>query len=302
MQSSVRGAMPVLPGKGQQPGSVRAKRRNRGAWKLLPVHIVLLAVGFFWVYPFLWMVGSSLKTNPDFFNKGLNILPGQVQWSNYAQAWNDGGFGQYFINTVIISTFVVALVVLFTSMAGYALARTQFPGKSLVLGLIVLTLFLPHGYTIIPIFDLIARIGLLNSLGSVIVVESAGGIVFSTFLFMGYFSTIDQEIEDAARVDGASFHQRFWTIMLPLSGPMIATIALFTFIGSWNNFFIPLVFTLAVPELRTLAVGMFAFLGENTVDWTSLAAGSVITLAPIILVFVLLQRYFINGVAGAVKS
>ncbi len=302
MQSIVRGATPVLPGNSQQRGSVRTKRRNWGAWKLLPVHIVLLVVGFFWVYPFLWMVGSSLKTNPDFFNQGLNILPSQVQWSNYSQAWNEGGFGQYFLNTVIISTCVVALVVLFTAMAGYTLARSRFPGKSLVLGLIALTIFLPHGYTIIPVFDLIARIGLLNSLGSVIVVESAGGVVFCTFLFMGYFSTIDKEIEDAAWVDGASFHQRFWMIMFPLSGPMIATVALFTFIGSWNNFFIPLVFTLAVPELRTLAVGMFAFLGQNTVDWTSLAAGSVITLAPIILVFVLLQRYFINGVAGAVKS
>lgn len=282
----------------------RQLRRNklRSRWKLVPVHLLLLVIGFFWVYPFLWMAGSSLKTTQDFFDRGLNILPGQVAWSNYSQAWNDGNFGQYFVNTVVISTCVVCLVVLFTAMAGYALSCTQFPGKSLVLGLIAVTLFLPHGYTIIPIFDLMTRLGLLNTLGAVIIVESATGIVFSTFLFMGYFSSIDREIEDAARVDGANFHQRFWSIMLPLSGPIVATVALFTFIGSWNNFFIPLVFTLSVPELRTLAVGMFAFVGENTVDWTALAAGSVITLAPIILIFVLLQRYFINGVAGAVKS
>jgi raffinose/stachyose/melibiose transport system permease protein len=285
----------------KQGKQARSKRRS-GEWKLLPTHVILLVIGFGWVYPFLWMVGSSLKTTPDFFNRGLNILPGQVAWENFSRAWNEGNFEQYFVNTVVISVCVVCLVVLVTAMAGYALARTRFPGKPVVLALIALTLFLPHGYTIIPIFDLITRIGLLNTLGAVVVVETAGGIVFSTFLFMGYFSTIDSEIEDAARVDGASFHQRFWQIMLPLSGPMIATIALFTFIGSWNNFFIPLVFTLAVPELRTLAVGMFAFIGENTVDWTALAAGSVITLAPIILVFVLLQRYFINGIAGAIKS
>ncbi len=284
-----------------QEKQVRRKKRS-SEWKLLPVHLILLIVGFGWVYPFLWMVGSSLKTIPDFFNRGLNILPGHVAWDNFSRAWNEGNFEQYFVNTVIISACVVCLVVIITAMAGYALARTRFPGKALVLGLIALTLFLPHGYTIIPIFDLITQLGLLNTLSSVIIVETAGGVVFSTFLFMGYFSTIDSEIEDAARVDGASFHQRFWMIMLPLSGPMIATIALFTFIGSWNNFFIPLVFTLAVPELRTLAVGMFAFIGENTVDWTALAAGSVITLAPIILVFVLLQRYFINGIAGAIKS
>ncbi len=296
MQSTLSGATQHV-----QEKQVRRKKPS-GEWKLLPIHLILLIIGFGWVYPFLWMVGSSLKTTPDFFNRGLNILPGQVAWENFSRAWNEGNFDQYFVNTVIISACVVCLVVLVTAMAGYALARTRFPGKALVLGVIALTLFLPHGYTIIPIFDLITRIGLLNTLSSVVIVETAGGIVFSTFLFMGYFSTIDSEIEDAARVDGASFHQRFWMIMLPLSGPMIATIALFTFIGSWNNFFIPLVFTLAVPELRTLAVGMFAFIGENTVDWTALAAGSVITLAPIILVFVLLQRYFINGIAGAIKS
>ncbi|GLV54058.1 sugar ABC transporter permease [Dictyobacter sp. S3.2.2.5] len=273
-----------------------------GALKMLPVHLILLVGGFFWVYPFLWMLGSSLKTTKDFFDRGLTIWPGTVVWDNYVRAWNDGNFGQYFINTILVSVLVVVFVILFTAMAGYSLSRTTFPGKGLVLGVIALTLFLPHGYTIIPIFDLIARIGLLNTLGSVILIETAGGVVFSTFLFMGYFLSIDRDIEDAARVDGANFHQRFWRIMLPLSGPIIATVALMTFIGSWNNFFVPLVFTLGVPELRTLAVGMFAFVGENTVDWTSLAAGSVITLAPIILVFVLLQRYFINGVAGAVKS
>jgi raffinose/stachyose/melibiose transport system permease protein len=266
------------------------------------VHMVLLVFSVCWMYPFLWMLGSSLKTGKDFFDRGLNIFPGEVSWENYVHAWETGNFGLYFINTVVVSLVVVVLVVIFTAMAGYALSRTDFPGKKVLLGLIALTLFLPHGYTIIPVFDLIQRLGLMNSLGSVILVETAGGMVFSTFLFMGYFSSIDRDIEDAARVDGANYHQRFWRVMLPLAGPMIATVTLFTFIGSWNNFFIPLVFTLGVPELRTLAVGMYAFVGENSVDWTSLAAASVITLAPIILLFLLLQRYFINGVAGAIKS
>ena len=285
-----------------RPAKPSIFRKSLDNWKMLPVHLVLFIGGFFWVYPFLWLLGSSLKTTKDFFDRGLNILPGEVAWDNYVRAWNDGNFGQYFINTIVVSICVVSLVILVTAMAGYSLSRTTFPGKALILGLIALTLFLPHGYTIIPIFDLITQLGLLNTLSSFIIVETAGGVVFSTFLFMGYFSSIDKEIEDAARMDGANFHQRFWMIMLPLSGPIVATIALMTFISSWNNFFVPLVFTLGVPELRTLAVGMFAFLGQNTIDWTSLTAGSVITLAPIIVVFILLQRYFINGVAGAVKS
>jgi ABC-type glycerol-3-phosphate transport system permease component len=182
------------------------------------------------------------------------------------------------------------------------LARTQFVGRRGCLLLVSVTLFLPHGYTIIPVFDVIRGLGLLNTLWAVVIVQSAGGVVFATFLFMGYFMTIDRELEDAARVDGANFHQVFWRVMLPLAGPMLATVALFTFISAWNSFFIPLVFTLSRPELHTLAVGMYAFVGQNSTQWTYLCAGSVLTLAPIILVFVLLQRYFVNGIAGAVKA
>jgi raffinose/stachyose/melibiose transport system permease protein len=119
---------------------------------------------------------------------------------------------------------------------------------------------------------------------------------------MGYFSSIDHALEDAARVDGANFHQLFWQVMLPLAGPALATVALFTFIGAWNSFFIPLVFTLSRPDLQTLTVGMFAFIEQDSTQWTYLCAGSVITLAPIILLFVFLQRYFVNGIAGAIKS
>lgn len=283
----------------QKRPQAKPKKRLPKQWL---VHVILLGCGIIWMYPFLWMLGSSLKTNKDFFNRGLNIFPGQVSWGNYVHAWNEANFGQYFINTITIAVLTVLFVLIFTSMAGYALARTRFPGKPIVLGLIALTLFLPHGYTILPTFDIVQHLGLLNSLSSVILVETAGNMVFATFLFMGFFSSISKEIEDAARVDGASFHQRFWLVSLPLAQPMIATVALLTFIGSWNNFFVPLVFTLGVPELRTLAVGMYAFIGQNTVDWTSLAAGAVISLAPIMIVFLILQRYFINGLAGAIKS
>lgn len=253
------------------------------------------------MYPFLWTLGSSFKSVDGFFNEGLNVFPKEFEWSNYVNAWNEASFGQYFFNTVFTTVLTVILTALFTAMAGYVLARRTFPGKRVVIGLVAITLFLPHGYTIIPVFDIIQRLDLLNTLWSIIIVQTAGGMVFSTFLFMGYFASIDRELEDAARVDGASFHQVFWRVMLPLAGPMLATVALFTFIGTWNSFFIPLVFTLGQPELQTLAVGMFSFIGQNSTQWTYLCAGSVITLAPIMLVFVLLQRYFINGVAGAIK-
>lgn len=265
-------------------------------------HIILLVGGFFWVYPFLWALGSSLKSNAGFLDEGLSIFPKELQWSNYASAWNDASFSQYFLNTVIVTVFTVGFTLLLTSMAGYALARTRFPGKNVLLVGIAVTFFLPSGYTIIPVFDLVQRSGLLNTLWGVILVETAGNMVFSTFLFMGYFATMEHELEDAARVDGATFNQLFWQIMLPLAKPMLATVGLFTFIGAWNNFFIPLIFTLGVPELRTLAVGLYSLQTQTSTDWTSLCAGSIISLAPIIVVFIFAQRYIVNAVAGAVKA
>ncbi|WP_020578116.1 carbohydrate ABC transporter permease [Actinopolymorpha alba] len=280
--------------------AARRSRPPRGVRAL--THAALLIGGLAWMYPFIWTLGSSFKDTDEFFNRGLNPMPERFLWSNYLEAWQQASFGRYFVNTLLITVGTTVGTLLITSMAGYVLGRTRFPGKKLCLVLISATLFLPHGYTIIPIFDLVDRIGLLNSLWSVILVQAAGGVVFGTFLFMGYFMSIDRELEDAARMDGASFHQTFWQIMLPLSGPMIATVGLFTAISAWNSFFIPLVFTLARPELRTLAVGMYSFIGENSTQWTLLCAGSVITLAPIIALFLLLQRFFVNGLAGAVKQ
>ena len=276
-------------------------RGRRRAGSLL-THAALLIGGLVWLYPLFWAIGSSLKSNSDFFDQGLNPLPSHFTWSNYLQAWQGASFGQYFVNTLLITVGTVLVTLAVTSMAGYVLARTSFAGRGACLGLVSATLFLPHGYTIIPVFDLMQRLHLLNTLWSVILVQASSGIVFGTFLFMGYFMSIDRELEDAASVDGANFHQTFWRIMLPLSGPMLATVGLFTAISAWNSFFIPLVFTLSRPGLRSLAVGMYAFVGQNSTQWTLLCAGAVITLVPIIALFLVLQRFFVNGLAGAVKQ
>lgn len=276
-------------------------RRVRFRPAHLLTHAVLLVIGFFYLYPFLWMLAGSLKSLNGFFTQGLSLVPDAWLWRNYFDAWTVARFGTYFANTVFVTISVVVLTNLFSSMAGFAIARTNLPGKRLLIGAILVTLFLPRGYTILPVFEVILKLGLNNTLWSVILVNTAGGMIFNTFLYMGYFNTLHREIEEAAIIDGASFPRLYWTIMLPLAGPMIATVTLFTFISNWNDFFTPLVFTLGRPELRTLAVGMYAFAGENSRDWTLMCAGAVITIAPIVLVFLVLQRYFIEGIAGAVK-
>ena len=271
-------------------------------WGQLAIHAILIVLGFFYMYPFLWVLAGSFKTPGEFFSSGLSLIPRQLNWENYVHAWNAGSFGTYFLNTVIVTVSVTLLVILFSSMAGYVLSKTQFPGKKLVLGGMLALMFLPAGYTIIPIFDLVQRLGLLNTLWSIILVQTAGGLIFNTLLFMGYFATIGKEIEEAALVDGANLPTTYWHVMLPLAKPMIATVGLFQFMINWNSFWIPLVFTVGNPNLRTLAVGLYSFVGENSTGWTYVSAGAVISIVPIMAVFFFLQRYFIEAVAGAIKG
>lgn len=268
----------------------------------LLVHAVLIGLGFLYLYPFLWVLAGSFKSAGEFFTAGLSLRPAGLRWDNYVYAWENGHFSTYFVNTLVVAVVVSAAVIVISSMAGYVLTRPSLPGKKLILGGMVALMFLPGGYTIIPTFELVLRLGLLNTLWSILLVQTAGALVFNALLFMGYFGTIGKEIEEAAVVDGASFPRVYWQIMLPMARPMVATVALFQFMANWNSFWIPLVFTLGNASLRTLAVGMYAFVGENSTGWTYVCAGAVMTILPIMLVFFVLQRHFVEAVAGAIKG
>lgn len=268
------------------------------------LHLALILIGIAYIFPFIWMVGTAFKTPSEFFSQGISPFPtAEWQWSNFVETWVRANFGRYFLNTAILAITVTTGVVILTAMAAYALTRLKVPFSRVIMGLILLTFFLPSGiFNIIPVYDLITRLGLLNSLGAVILVLTAGGMVFNTLLFYGYMSTMPKEIEEAAVIDGATVHQRFFQVVIPMASPMIATVALFTFMNAWNDFFTSLVFTLSRPELRTLAVGMYAFVGDASREWTLLCAGATISILPIILVYVFLQERFTEAFAGAVKS
>ena len=278
---------------------IRTVRRRLGVWTLT---VVLLLVAAVWVYPFVWTLSASLKDQLEVFTAGLRLVPDTFVWDNYTRAWTQAKFGRYLLNTVIVTVLTTVIVVVRCSMAGYVLARYRFPGRRVVLGVLVGTLFVPAGYTIIPVVELTQQLGLLNSLTGMIIALAGGGQVAAVLLYMGYFSGIPKELEEAAVIDGAGFLTVFGRIMLPLAGPVTATVVVLTVLATWNAFFLPLVFTFSRPELRTLSVGMQAFIGENSVDWPGMAAASMIALLPIVLLFVFLQRYFFDGIAGAVKS
>ena len=185
MHSSITLTRPVM--QRQTLSQIQQILRKFERAKIL-THLILLGGAYLWVYPFLWAIGTSLKNIHEFASSGLSILPQQPQWSNYISTWNDAAFGEYFLNTIISTVCTVLLVVLFTTTAGYVIARVAFVGKKIIICLILLTLFLPHGYSIVPIFDIVQHLGLLNTLWSVILVQVASGMVFHTLLFAGHFT------------------------------------------------------------------------------------------------------------------
>ncbi|MEV0612111.1 carbohydrate ABC transporter permease [Nonomuraea sp. NPDC050404] len=264
--------------------------------------VVLAVLGGMWVYPFVWLVSASLKTSPEIFGRGLNLLPETPVWENYVRAWTEVGFSSYFINTLIITAGTVLLVVVRSALAGYVLGRYDFIGKKFLIGLFLVTFFLPEGYTIISITQLTDQLRLLNTHAGVILGLGAGGQIASTLLYAGYFRRLPKELEETARLDGAGHFTVFFRVMLPLAWPITATVVILTYLYAWNVYLLPLVFTLSEPDLRTLAVGMTVFVGERSTDWSGMAAAAVISLLPVIAVFVALQRKFVDSIAGAVKQ
>ena len=265
-------------------------------------HAILLGIGFLYIYPFIWMIGSSLKTRGEIFTLQLQAFPAQAQWNNYAEAWDTAKIGLYLQNSMFVSVVSTVLVVTFTAMAGYVLSRYEFPGRRIILGLIAALFFFHGGYAILPLYDLVNKLGLIGSYSSLILVEVSGGLVYYTILFSGFFVGLPKELEESAALDGASFPVIFWHIALPQARPMIATVSLFFFVSVWNSYFYPLIFTAPFENIRTLAVGLQRFYGERSTEWPLVCAGAVISIAPVMILFVFLQRYFVNTISGAVKG
>lgn len=263
--------------------------------------ILLLFLSLIWIYPFFWVIGSAFKTQPEMFLAGFDLFPEEMLWENFERAWVEANFDTYLINTVIYSVSATAIAVMLSSTTGYVLARYDFPGKGILFRVLLATLFIPIATIIIPQFNLVRELGLLNSRLGVILALAGGGGALYVLLFKGYFESIPEELFDSAKIDGANFLQTFW-LVVPLARPIIATVVIFQFLQTWNEFNIPLVFTLANPELRNLAVGMYAFQGEHTFDWPGFAAGTVISVVPVLFVFFIFQGYFVRGLQGAVKG
>ena len=261
---------------------------------------VMLGVSFIWLYPFLWPVFSSFKSSKEMYAAGYHLWPQNWIFENYGRAWTNANFSRYLLNSVVYSVASTAISVAVSAFAGYSLARYRFPGHRIVTLMILAFLFMPTATSILPVFDLIDQIGLLNTMLGV-TLALVGGVGFNTLLFQGYFAALPQDLFDAAQVDGAGFLQQFG-LTFPLVKPIIATTSILGFTSAWQEYFLPLVFTLGTPELRTVSVGLRAFTQQFSVDLSGFAAGVTLSMIPVILVFAFFQRYFIEGLAGAIKS
>lgn len=280
----------------------RPRTRRRFSPGRAVCFIALLLLALLWLYPFVWMLSASLKTNLQILNKGLDLIPDSFDLSAFSRAWVDAHFDTYFWNSIVTTFWTILIVVVRCALAGYVLGLYDFPGKKLILGVLLVTFFVPTGTTLIPTVQLSRSLGLLNTREGLILAMAGGGQVVSVLLYKNFFESTPRELMEAGAIDGAGFLRTFVYVMLPLTGPITATTVIMTFMGSWNNFMLPLVFTLGNQSLRTLPVGMMAFSKGDTVDYAGQCAAAILSITPIVIVYVFCQKYFVSGIAGAIKS
>ncbi|MBV9228343.1 MAG: carbohydrate ABC transporter permease [Chloroflexi bacterium] len=259
------------------------------------LHLLLALGAILMVAPFIWMLLTSFKDNSQAFRIPPTWLPNPVVWDNYPQSLQVLPFGQAYINSAYIATIVVVSVLLTSSMAGYSFARIRFPGRNVLFVLFLATLMVPFQLTIIPLFIIMRNIGWLDTHLALIVPASLFNAV-GVFLMRQFILGIPLELEEAAIVDGASRWTLFWRVIFPLLRAPLAALGIFTFIGQWNSFFYPLIF-LSSPNMFTVQLLLNQFRGEYLTQWTLVMAASVIAVGPILIVYIILQKQIIQGIA-----
>jgi len=261
-----------------------------GDWLLT---LILIPIALSMLMPFIWMVSTSLKSAGAVFEYPPTFIPDPFRWDNYTRLFEVLPVARFFLNSLFVAVSVTVLNVASSAMAAYAFARLRFRGRdALFLGYLG-TLMIPAQVVIIPNFILLRTIGWIDTYPALIL--PAAFSAFGTFLLRQYFLTIPGELEDAAVVDGASHWQIFTRVILPLAGPALSALAIFTFLFNWNSFLYPLVVTQST-EMSTLTVGLNTLQGQYNTAWTLLMAGSVLALLPVLAVFMFAQRYFIRGI------
>lgn len=264
-------------------------------------YIVLFGGAFLMLAPFLYMLGTSFKPHAFVLELPPRFIPSEPTWDNYTRALTSNNFGRYFFNSLIVAISSTTIVVILSALLAYAFARWDFPGRQFLFYTMLGTMMIPTLVLIIPQFVLAKNLHILDSLWGLIVVYSAG-TAFNMFLLRGFFEEIPQDLFDAATIDGASAFRTFWSIALPLARPALAAVAIFSFLGSWDEFTWALT-AINNQDLYTLPIALRLFQQQHGTEWGVVFAASAIAVLPTIIVFVIFQRHFIKGItSGAVKG
>lgn len=256
--------------------------------------IALIGGAVLILLPFAWMLGTSFKPESDVFGYPLRLQPTHPTLSNYTAIWRELPFTRLVLNSVVFAGGVTIFSVFFDSLAAYALARLRFPGRTIAFYLVLATLMVPFQVTLVPLFQLVFRLHWLNTYQGLIVPRATSA--FGIFLLRQFFVSIPRELDEAARIDGASEWHIYRRIMLPLAKPALATLAVFYFMNNWNDFLWPLVITTGTNH-ENLPAGLTLFSGQYVIQHGVLMAGATISLLPLAVAFLLAQRYFVRGVA-----
>lgn len=268
----------------------------------LTIILALAPVILFVLGPFLWLITSSLKTEAEIGRGDPFALPRSLMWQNYADAWQIGGFGDLIGNSLMNVLGVVTLSLIVCVPAGYALAKMRFPGREWMFYAFIFGMTIPIQAIIIPLYQVLFNLGLINSLAGVVLAQVSNGIPFGIFLMRSFFLGVPGEMTEAAKMDGANHFQILTGIFLPLSIPAIQALVIISALSTWNDFFLPLV-VLISPGNQTLPLGLVRFASTYSTDFRLVFSGTVITFLPVIILYILTQRRFTEGLTqGALKG
>jgi multiple sugar transport system permease protein len=285
MMAQKKNSGPILAGGGQ-------KRRGHhfGLFYLL-----LIIMAFSMLVPFVWMLSSSLKLNKDVFTFPMRWIPESPRWQNYSDIWTKIPLGTFILNTIKLSVIVTLLQLLSSSFAAYAFAKLRFPGRrGLFLGYIA-TIAVPWQAYMVPQFILMRAMGLNNTHLAIICLQAFSA--FGVFMMKQFYESIPDELREAAWIDGLSEYGIWLRIMLPLSKPALSTLTIITFVNTWNDFLGPMIY-LTRTELKTIQIGLRMFISQYSSEYGLIMAASVVALIPVLVIFLSLQRYFVQGVAN----
>jgi multiple sugar transport system permease protein len=294
--------MSAIGSRARRARAATMRGRSGPRWLKMLLYVVLIGGAIFMTLPFLYMVSTSVNPNRWTMPDPPTLWPANPTLDNYLRAWNEAGFQRYVLNSLIVSAVTLVLTFWVATTSAYAFARLRFPGKERLFSFYLVTMMVPAMIALLPEFQVMHDLGLVNSWVGLWIIYVSAGVAFNTFLLRGFFEQLPRDLEDATYIDGGGPWTVFLRVLLPLSKPALATLGVFTFLGSWDDFWWARML-LQNDEIRTLPIGIQLFFNAHGTQWSTVFAATTIAVVPELVVFVVLQRYFVSGMySGSIRG